>query len=344
MKRSKMVSLGAVVAVVAMLGLVDGAKEAEAQKSFDAVARGAEWVPSKKALAPLFWAFATNCNRLKSDLAKRQCTLISASRKKTITGKRFLVEADKNAFSADEWDPKTKTVGIGVRPCLACSAPMKIAGQNIYVMGDKAKAKANKGALDVMTMYTSARSFKTKKSADKWRSDIMKRARTQFVVEIPDKPARWTIAKKSGVKVKIVGFRVYDPCDGRIVCASPTAKRERPDRRSCSGNNIVEDTRAVKDVEPKTKSLPYRLSTRQIARALRPALRRARKCKDTFGMTGTARFTITISGSGRIIGLKESGDFVDTPTGDCIAKQVKKVKFPKSKKARTTITYPVILQ
>lgn len=332
---------GVSAAATAVLVLLVSANTARAQKSFDEVARGAEWVPSKKALAPLFWAFAADCSKRKNDLARRQCELISAARKKAIAGKRFLVEADVNAFLADKYDPKKKTIAIGVRPCLACSAPLKVGRKELYVVGDKAKAKGDK----VDPMYTSTRSFATAKQAEEWRSDITKRVRTQFVVEIPATPAPWKAGTKSGFRVNIVGFRAYDPCDGRIVCASPQAARERPNRRACSGKAIVEDTRPTdKKVTPVVETIPYRLNTRQIAAALRPAVRRARKCKDTFGMTGTAQFTITISADGKIIGLKESGDFVDTPTGDCIAKEVKKVTFPKSKKARTTITYPVILQ
>lgn len=341
MKRLNAVSLGALVAAVAMLGLVGNAR---AQKTFDDAARGAEWVPSRKALAPLFWAFATNCNKRKNDLARRQCKLISSARKRTITRKRFLVEADPTAFQADPYDPKKKSIAIGVRPCLACIKPLRIAGADIYVMGDKARTRTKNGGLKVATIYTSTRSFRSKKHADRWRKHVLPRLRTQFLVEIPNKPTTWRSAGMRGLKVNIIGFRVYDPCDGRIVCASPKASRERPNRRACAGKALVEDTRSATGSKVHVKKLPYRLSTRQIVRALRPAIREARKCKDTYGMTGTASFRITISSAGRIIGLKESGDFVDTPTGDCVARAVKKVRFPKSKKARTTITYPVILQ
>lgn len=338
MKWLNAVCLGAVVAVMSVAGV------ARAEKSFDDAAQGAKWVPSKKALAPLFWAFVTDCKRYKNTLAQRQCELISSARKRTITGKRFLVEAGRKAFLVGKWDAKTKKVSIGVRPCLACDTPIKVAGKTLYVLGDQAKVKADKGVVSVAPRYTSVRTFKTKKHADKWKADLMKRVRTQFIVEFPNQLKTWKGGGKNGLKVSIVGFRVYDPCDGRIVCASPTAKRERPDRGSCKGKSIVADTRHTKKPTPKVDELPYRLSPRQIARALRPAVRRARKCKDTYGMTGTATYTITISADGRIIGLKETGDFVDTPTGNCIAKEFKTVRFPKSKKPRTTVTYPVILQ
>lgn len=337
MKWLNAVSLGALVAMMSVAGV------ARADQSFDNAAQGAKWVPSKKALAPLFWAFVTDCKRYKNTLAQRQCELISSARRDTITGRKFLVEADRSAFQMGPWDAKTKTVSIGVKQCLACDKPLKVAGKNFYVLGDAAKAKAGKAGVDVATTFTSKRQFKSAKQAKQWKADLMKRVRTQFIVQFPQTPQTWKAGGMSGLKVKIVGFRIYDPCDGRIVCASPTARRERPDRKACHGKSIVSDTRK-KPTKPKKPEIPYRLSPRQIAGALRPALRRARKCKDTYGMTGTARFTITIAGDGRIIGLKEAGDFVDTPTGNCIAKEFKTVRFPKSKKARTTVTYPVILQ
>ena len=69
-----------------------------------------------------------------------------------------------------------------------------------------------------------------------------------------------------------------------------------------------------------------------------------RKCFEAYGVPGSARFRISFSGDGDVIGLRQKGDFVDTPTGKCIAKAVKAVKFAKSRRSQTTVDYPFILR
>ena len=53
---------------------------------------------------------------------------------------------------------------------------------------------------------------------------------------------------------------------------------------------------------------------------------------------------ITIGGDGAILALDQTGDFAGTPTGECIDTAIRKVRFPKSKRPKTTVNYPIVLR
>jgi hypothetical protein len=143
----------------------------------------------------------------------------------------------------------------------------------------------------------------------------------------------------------VVGFRVYDTCDGAIVCASPTSGPGEVDKKAC-GTTIAEGGPGGTGggATPPPEKLPAELSKEQIMAALRPVLEDARLCFEQFGIPGDGKIKITIGGDGTVIAYEQTGQFVGTPTGACIDTAVKKARFPRSRKAKTTIAYPISLR
>ncbi len=57
-----------------------------------------------------------------------------------------------------------------------------------------------------------------------------------------------------------------------------------------------------------------------------------------------ASVALTIAGSGRVSNANVTGQFAGTPTGECVAKAVKKATFPRFKGAALSIVYPFALR
>ena len=312
-------------------------------KRFDDAAKGAVEVRSPKALAALFWAQQADCSKSKSDLERRQCEGIRAARLSQISGTVYLVNGDAGAFAVGDWDAAKKQIPIGVHTCVACVTALDVAGARRYVVGSAGAPTVDGGAVKAPRKYGSNKNFRTEREAKRWKNKTVPRLRTEFLVRVPDQPRSWSKGGADGFKVEILGYRVYDPCDGSIVCAKPQSAEQPADKRYCSGEPVVEGT-SPDTPEVAKKKKPWRLSPRDIKRALRPAERAAVKCYDTYGVPGTARFQLTINGDGDIVGLEQKGDFVDTPTGKCVQAAVKATKFPESRRKRTTVDWPIMVR
>jgi hypothetical protein len=321
------------------------------KKSFDAVAKGAEEIRNPAALAALFWAHSAGCGALQNDLAKRQCEGVRKARLAQVAAGTYLVDGDALALKVGAYDAKQKGLPITVNSCLACSAALDVDGTKRFVVGSKGAVAAEGLALKPPQAGKGVRKFKSHEKASKWLEHAVPRLRTQFVVRVPAKANVWSKGKFTGYKVNVLGFRVYDPCNGKVVAASPKARSLPPDKRYCSGEPVVEKPKPVADKpvkkpEPVKPTIPATLSSNQIKEALGPAREAARKCFEVYGVPGMAHFRITISAAGKVTGLEQlkRSDFVDTPTGECIAKAIKSVTFPTCRKKETTIDYPFMLR
>ncbi|MCG8556520.1 MAG: zinc-ribbon domain-containing protein [Proteobacteria bacterium] len=95
-----------------------------------------------------------------------------------------------------------------------------------------------------------------------------------------------------------------------------------------------------KPVKVKTESnLPETPSRDQVMKALRAVQRSVKNCSKS--EHGVAMTTITVSGSnGRVRSAKVSGDYAGTRAGSCIARAVRKARFPKFKKPEFKIQFP----
>ncbi len=333
---------GIIIAVAALA--LSGASAQAQSKSFDAAAKGAVEVQSPKALAALFWAHQADCSKAKSDLERRQCAGIRAARLAQISSTTYLVKGDAGAFSVGEWDAKTRQLPISVHTCIACVTALDVDGASRYVVGAAGSPKVAGGAVKASRTYASKKKFKSERAALRWKNNTVPRLMTQFLVRVPDQPSVWAQGGAKGFKVKVVGYRVFDPCDGEVICAKPHSAKLRANQRACSGEPVVESGNGTDTAAVKRKRKPWKLSTRHIKRALRGAQVAAQKCYDTYGVPGTARFRITISDKGDIVGLEQKGDFVDTPTGTCVEKAVKITKFPETRRKRTTLHWPIMVR
>jgi len=328
------------------LGLAGGAHRAAAgdaaaaPTSYDGLVAGATRL-DRADLADWTWAVTAKCAS-GDPLAQRQCRVVRAARADQLRGKTFVVQADPKAFVVGAWDPAKKSVSITLHGCLACDKPVDLGGRKLYV--DARPSGGGAAPAGGAVVHQSARAFATKAAADAWKQDVVPRLRVELVVRIPDGDPVWHRGGRDGLGVTVLGYRVYDPCDGGIVCASPTAAKVAADAKACGKTVEAGPADGGGQAGAPAQDVVNRLEPWMIQQAMTPAVAAAQKCFDTYGVAGTAKLRMTISGDGAITALDVRGEFAGTPTGACLKKAVEGITFPRSRKAKTTITYPMMLR
>jgi hypothetical protein len=333
------------ITVLVCLGLVGGAHHAAAGDaaappvSYDALADGATRL-ARAGLADWAWAVSAKCTAGDA-LAQRQCRVIRAARAGQVRAATFVVRADPSAFQVGAWDPAKKSLPITLHGCLACSQPVDVGGKKLFL--DARPTGGAAAPAGGAVIHQSARVFADRAAAEAWKKDVVPRLRVELVVRVPDGDPVWHRGGRDGVGVTVLGYRVYDPCDGGIVCASPTATKVAADLEAC-GKTVEAGPADGGGGDAPVEKIVDRLEPWMIQQAMAPAVAVTQKCLDTYGVTGTAKLRMTITGDGNLAALELRGDFAHTPTGACITDAVKGVTFPRSHKSRTTITYPIMLR
>ncbi|MBZ0231377.1 MAG: hypothetical protein K8M05_03440 [Deltaproteobacteria bacterium] len=315
---------------------------AEDPKSFEALARTAE--PLARAdLAGLVWSLTTPCND-GDELAQRQCKAARDARAAAVRDATFVVDGDGTAFAMGAWKAESKSAPITLRGCIACAEPVG----GLYLVSSKAAPSFKGATAEAAVVHETARTFKDEAAAKRWATRLPQ-LRTQFVVKVAAAGGgMWERDGKKGLALDVLAFRVFDPCDGGIVCASPPSGKGPTDKKTC-GESVVEgepagDRPKVDAPRVDEPAVPAQLDARDIKTAMQPVVEAARACFDTYGVAGSAKMVYAVGGDGSILAYEQTGDFVDTPTGKCIDKAARAVTFPKSKKKRFGFSYPLTLQ
>ena len=322
-----------------------GAPAPAAAKPFDEVVHGAV-VLARKDLPGWAWALTAACDQ-GDDVSQRQCRVIRDARAAEIRGQTFVVDAEPDAFYAGGWDPAKKSITMTVRGCIACQG-LDVGGKKLFIVSNKAAPTATGGTVQAAVIHETARTFDDEAAATAWEAKAVPRLKIELVFQLPQGNPLWSRDGKDGIAVSVLGFRVVDPCDGGVVCSSGGASKMDPDHKQCG---TVDEGKASTDTgadatadQAPAETVVDRLEPYMIQDALAPAMKEIQKCHETYGVDGDAKVKMTIAGDGSIIAFELVGDFRDTPTGACIAKAVKAVTFPKSRREKTSFAYPIVLR
>lgn len=319
---------------------------ADDPKSFEALAKDASAL-TRADLAGLVWSLTAPCND-GDELAQRQCKAARDTRAAAVRELTFVVDGDGTAFAMGVYDNGKKSAPITLRGCIACAEPVG----GMYLVSSKAAPSFKGATAEAATIHETARTFKDEAAAKRWTTRLPQ-LRTQFVVKIAAaNGGMWERDGKKGLALDILAFRVFDPCDGGIVCANPPSAKGPTDSKTC-GESVVEGEPKGDgakpdggggEVKPDEPALPAQLDAKDIKVAMKPVVEAAKNCFDTYGVAGSAKMIYSVSGDGSILTYEQTGDFVDTPTGKCIDKTAKAITFPKSKKKKFGFSYPLTLQ
>ncbi len=308
-------AVAVVLAVVVALGAPASADESA--DAFAALAASAQRITH---LDGVVWALTASCTK-GDDTEQRQCRRVRDARAAELAGKLLVVDGDADAFSVGKYDRTKKSVVVSLRACIRC-AGIAVDGRTWLVNGS-----------GTAPLYDNARGFADEASAKDWVAAVA-HVKVELVVRIPAHPVSQAEGKQ-GVMLDIVGYRVFQPCDGAIVVSSPSSGAAPADKAAC-GKHPVEP--------PPEEHVPEVLSTDAIREAMKPGVSVSQICFEHFHVAGTARMKLIVSGSGDVVDVHQTGDFAGTPTGECLEKALSSLKFPRTKQTQQTVNYPIVLR
>ena len=323
--------------IAAGLSLILCAAQASAQ-TFEQAAEAALPIAGARGLSAVFWSHTAKCAKMANDHQRRQCEGVVRARRGQVGNATYLVKA-ANTVTTLPYDVKRKKLPVAVRACVWCDEPVSVGDVDRFVVGVGNPSLVD-GAIQAPALVSTTRSFADQKAATKWRQSVVPRLKTEFLIRLPARVGQWSSGGKSAMKVKVVGYRVYDGCDGKILYAQPKSSSVHGDPSLCPKEKVAPKPVVRKRVVRKP-TLPAKLSPSAINTALAPARAAAQACFDTYSVEGTATFRMAISNTGELLELTLEGDFKDTPTGTCVENAVRASKFPRTLKERTVVTYPI---
>ena len=283
----------------------------------------------------LVWAATSACDA-GDDVQQRQCRHVRDARYKALSEGTWLVDADADAFDVGAWNQAKKSVPVSLSACVRC-AGVEVDGKTWYVTGGGAAAlHVEAGKLKASSLHDNGRTFSDEATAAMWSAAVAT-VRVEMLVKLAAKP-RWSVDGKHGLALDVVGYRVVTPCDGSVILASPPSSPVQVDKKACATRRVltVAEAEAGPQVEQLTASI--------IDQAMQPVVEAARKCFGRFAVTGKAQLKLTVTAEGGLGKYEQQGDFSNTPTGACIDTAMAKAHFPRVKKSKTTILFPITLQ
>ncbi len=326
----------ALASALLLAPLAIGASASSAQaESFDERAKAARYVADANGMTSLFWSQGADCTKAKSDLLRRQCEGVRAARKASVAKETYLVEDGSEAVALTA-DAEKNSVQVDFRSCLWC-------GQDGAVVVGSGEHSVTGAAVSAPSLGVATKAFKKAKVATHWQAHIATRLRGQLLVKVPSALETFKVGARDGYKVEVVGYRLYDPCKGEVVVTSEKKPGPAPLLESACKDEPALDTEPKVAKKPEVV-LPERLTPAQIKKSLKALKAESKVCYGYYGIEGRATFKMTIAGNGTLAKAEQLGDFKGTPTGLCLDEAMKAVTFPKSKKAETPISYPIVLR
>jgi hypothetical protein len=313
---------------------------AHADDSFESLAQAARPVHH---LENVVWALTAACDR-GEDTERRQCRLVRDARLAELTATTLLVDADADAFDADAWSPTRKSVALRLSGCIRC-AGVEVDGKLWFVTASGTNPRFEDGKLRTDLFYDNGRRFGDQSAAAAWLKSV-DTARVQLVVKVPTQ-SRWTADGKSGLALEVLAYRVVVPCDGSVAIAKPASGPAVADKKQCAPPAAAapEAPAAGAPDAPAAAETPVAeaLTSAIIDDAMHPVIAAAQACYAQHAVTGRAVLRLTVVADGSISRYEQQGDFVGTPTGDCIDHAARAVMFPRSKKAKSSFAFPIAL-
>jgi hypothetical protein len=312
--------------------LVLASAPAHADDTFEAKAGGAQRVHR---LENVVWALTAPCDK-GDDTDRRQCRIVRDARVAELQKTALLVDADADAFDAGAWSAAKKSSPLVLSGCIRC-AGVDVDGKTYYLTAAGTNPRFEGGKLKTDALYDNARAFGDEASAKTW-SATLANAHVELVVKLGAK-SKWTADGKTGFAFDVLAYRVVAPCDGSVVIAKPASGPGETDKKQCVKPAAPAETPAAPAEKPKLEAL----TPSTIQSAMQPVVTSAQACYEHFGVTGRAKLRFTVLGDGSVAKYEQQGDFVGTPTGECIDQAVKAVAFPRTQKAKNSFSYPIPL-
>lgn len=159
---------------------------------------------------------------------------------------------------------------------------------------------------------------------ENWMKGILPNLKVQLVYQVDG--TRWPARLGNGLVVKLAGYRLYNQCTGKVLASNPPSQAAAPKVKSVTcGNKKV----AARRVEPRRKTIPSRLGSRDIQAGMKRIGGWIQQCYDQYQVPGLAEVRVTVKGAtGTVVKVVVLGKFKGSPTtGKCLVEAGKKATF-----------------
>ena len=282
-------------------------------------------------LEPLYSECSSDAREV-GELAQRQCEVVRAWHIERLRARRFLATGDGDSITSSPFDGAQKAIPLTITGCIACAVPPAIAGAPRLIVTRPPRGIED-GSFTGIDEGSAELSAPDAVSARKILARRLPRLRVDYVFTAPA-----TFDK--GVRVQLLGWRLYDRCSGEVLAAEPppVVKKLAGDA-SCPVEGPSEEEVAAARAYA---ALPETLSHKDLARALSTAAAGVAECASTFDLKGTAIVKLVIHGDGEAY-LKLQPPFDTGEANMCLRAALKNVRFPKFKAAEMKAEYPFVL-
>jgi len=269
----------------------------------------------------------------------RRCRLLKRRLMAQRAAQTYWMRAEPEAvrvIARDRPEPKAEVVLEG---CLTCGRPVALEGGLVgsgFVTTRRPRAvRPRAGAPGFFDLFNlDEERLPVTVDGQKpsvWKETVGPHLRAEVVFRPTMDPPWWygIQPRHEGVTVKIVGYRIFDRCTGRIVASSlPSEPVEGVEKTESTCPGYVAPV--VEAPEPPPEDLPQKLNRDQIQRAFESVREDVLVCYERNGVPGYAPARVVIMGSdGKVKSVAIGGKFEGSPTAECITKAVMGLVFPR---------------
>lgn len=325
-------------------------RAADKTKKFEVVLKSSVAVHNLKGILR---PFVATCEREKDYFRKLFCNALNERLKAQHQSKVYLttVEPSETGPLQVKFKARPKpSLEITIRGCLTCKEPVLArAGGDIskgrffvFKMPKSIRIKRGKVLYDLGDINVARYQAELPKGTkeETFKKDILPHIRLQFVYKPVAGVTRVGGRFKYGViNFQLVAHRVYDKCAGKVFGTTPpmtTKFKVDKNDLSCPQNRPKKTV-----VKPK---LPSTLPQAKVKALMELVASDLKVCYEMFGQAGDVPTDLVVSTVGKVKYVRVTGKLANTPTGQCVERLIKTVKFPKFSGKDARLQWPFSLK
>jgi hypothetical protein len=248
-----------------------------------------------------------------------------------------------HAVRVGSYDNTRLNFPVSVVGCLTCDGPAKLdrklyGDKHWYVTTGKPRQVKKKDGKPVFVGLVLSKIVQPvgPSQVENWMKGVLPNLKVQLIYRVDG--TRWPARLGNGLVVKLAGYRLYNQCTGKVLASDPPSRADAPkvNAPTCGKKKVV-----ARRVEPRRKSIPTRLGSRDIKAGMKRISGWIQQCYDQYQIPGLAEVMVTVKGStGKVVKVKVLGQFKGSPTtGKCLVEAVMKASFKIFKVARMNFRY-----
>jgi hypothetical protein len=315
-------------------------------------------------LARTLEPFTELCNE-ELDMTRRQCEVVRGYLRTVLARRVFRSAVEPGALVIGPYTVRAGGRTVTLRGCVACTVP--VPGDRRHYVTVRPPQKLGSPEFKGLDLTSVRVPHASAHVAEIWQRDVGSKLQTELVYKLgapwtqkapkqpkprkgapPPPPPAWEdgTGEVRGLSLQLLGYRVYSRCSGEVLVSSPKSAFPVPVVPAADCPKIAPKVAAsqplVRQPDPRW---PYVLSVGDIRRSMDVIRGQVQACYMQFQIPGEAELELEIGGlDGNVVGVKVSGLFEDTPTGDCIAAAVSVARFPNFRAKSMKVPYSFFLR